>query len=299
MKLQRHPANPILSPDLSNEWETNNVFNPSVIHHNGLFHMHYRAQGLDWISRIGYALSEDGINWNRLHQPVLAPANPDEARGVEDPRITEIDGVFYMAFTAYAGEEGNELNITPMFARSENLITWTRIGALVRGENNKDHCLFPKIFDGRYLALHRRPPSIWLAESTDLSKWPKMQMQEIMSPRPENEWDSKQIGGNGPPIETDHGWLMFYHGYNEETTYRLGVCLLDLDDPSKIIHRPEEWILEPEEEWEISGQVPNVVFSCANIRVGDQVYVYYGGADRVIGLATCDYDELVDFAMTG
>jgi predicted GH43/DUF377 family glycosyl hydrolase len=299
MKLQRHPANPILLPDPSNEWETKNVFNPSVIHHNGLFHMHYRAQGLDRISRIGYAVSEDGIGWNRLRQPVLVPENSDEAQGVEDPRITEIDGVFYMAYTAYAGEEQNELSITPMFARSENLITWSRIGALVRGENNKDHCLFPRKINGSYLALHRRPPSIWLAESTDLSKWPKEQMQEIMSPRPENEWDSTKIGGNGPPIETDHGWLMFYHGYNEEVIYRLGVCLLDLDDPSKIIHRPEAWILEPEEEWEISGQVPNVVFSCANIRVGDQVYVYYGGADRVIGLATCGFDDLVDFAISG
>jgi predicted GH43/DUF377 family glycosyl hydrolase len=204
-----------------------------------------------------------------------------------------------MAYTAYAGEEGNELNITPMFAQSENLITWTRIGALVRAENNKDHCLFPRKIDGSYLALHRRPPSIWLAKATDLSKWPEIRMQEIMSPRPENEWDSKQIGGNGPPIETDHGWLMFYHGYNEEYIYRLGVCLLDLEDPRQIVHRPKKWILEPEEEWEISGQVPNVVFSCTNIRVGDQVYVYYGGADRVIGLATCDYAELVEFAMAG
>src|SRR5919202_883529 len=85
-------ANPILLPDPSSDWETFNVFNCSVIHHNGLFHMHYRAQGLDWISRIGYAVSADGVQWNRLRRPVLEPSGEEDARGVEDPRVTEIDG---------------------------------------------------------------------------------------------------------------------------------------------------------------------------------------------------------------
>ena len=85
MKLQRHPANPLLLPDPASDWETYNVFNPSVIHHNGLFHMHYRAQGMDWLSRIGYAVSADGIHWNRLRRPVLEPLDASDARGIEDP----------------------------------------------------------------------------------------------------------------------------------------------------------------------------------------------------------------------
>ena len=104
MKLQRHPANPLLIPVPESDWESYNVFNPSVIFHNGLFHMHYRAQGVDWVSRIGYAVSPDGIHWNRLRQPVLSPQDKLDARGIEDPRVTEIDGRFYMCYTAYSRE---------------------------------------------------------------------------------------------------------------------------------------------------------------------------------------------------
>ncbi len=96
MKLTRFSSTPIMGPDLASAWSCYNVFNPSVIYHNGLFHMHYRAQGLDWISRIGYAVSADGVNWNRLQEPVLGPADESDSRGLEDPRVTEIDGEFYM-----------------------------------------------------------------------------------------------------------------------------------------------------------------------------------------------------------
>src|SRR5919202_3479978 len=296
MKLTRRPANPILLPDPTSDWETYNVFNCSVLHHNGLFHMHYRAQGLDWISRIGYAVSSDGVRWNRLRRPVLEPSDEDDARGVEDPRVTEIDGVFYMAYTAYARSPVGSFQITPMFARSTNLITWERLGALVHGEDNKDHLLFPRKINDRFVAFHRRPPNIWLAESDDLVHWPEERMRVVMGPRHDNWWDHKRVGGNGVPIETEHGWLTFYHAYDDHHTYRLGVCLLDREDLTRVIHRPKEPIYEPEEIWELRGDVPRVVFSCANLRVGDQVYVYYGAADHVIGLASCGFDEILDYA---
>jgi beta-1,2-mannobiose phosphorylase / 1,2-beta-oligomannan phosphorylase len=306
MKLQRHPANPILLPDPSSDWETYNVFNPSVIHHNGLFHMHYRAQGLDWISRIGYAVSADGIHWNRLRRPVLGPHDASDARGVEDPRVTELEGRFYMCYTAYGREftgKGEPTHIgggvMPMIAVSDNLITWEALGPIVRGEDNKDHALFPRRINGRYVALHRRPPQVWLAESEDLLSWPESHMRPIFGPRPDNGWDEKRVGGNGVPIETEHGWLMLYHAYNEQHVYRLGVCLLDLEDPAKIIHRPKEFIFEPDELWELRGDVANVVFSCANPVVNNTVYIYYGGADHLIGLATCTLGELLDFARNG
>ncbi len=306
MKLQRHPANPLLYPDPVSDWETYNVFNPSVIYHNGLFHMHYRAQGLDWISRIGYAVSSDGIHWNRLRQPVLSPQDVSDARGVEDPRVTEIDGRFYICYTAFsrAVPEGTKAThsgggVTPMIAVSDNLVTWERLGPIVRGEDNKDHVLFPRRINGRYVALHRRPPQVWLAESDDLLHWPEERMRPIFGPRPENAWEKKRVGGNGVPIETEHGWLMLYHGYNNRHIYRLGVCLLDLEDPSRVIKRPKQFIFEPSELWELKGDVPNVVFSCANPVVDDTVYVYYGGADHVIGLATCSLKELLDFALNG
>jgi predicted GH43/DUF377 family glycosyl hydrolase len=295
MKLQRHPANPILLPDPTSDWENYNVFNPSVIFHNNLFHMHYRAQGLDWISRIGYAVSLDGIRWNRLGSPVLEPEGVLETRGVEDPRLVEIDGIFYMAYTAYSGDSKQQHVSTPMFARSTNLITWERIGPLVRGENNKDHFLLPRKIHGNFVAFHRRPPDIWIAESEDLIHWPEGKMKIVMGPRTDNWWDSIKVGGGGPPIETEFGWLTIYHAHDHEKVYRLGVCLLDLEEPTQVISRPMDPILEPDELWELRGDVPSVVFSCANLVVDGKVYIYYGAADHVIGLATCDLDELLTY----
>ena len=305
MKLERHPANPVLLPDLTSDWECTNVFNPGVLHHNGLFHMFYRAQGLDWVSRIGYAVSEDGVHWNRLRWPVLEPVDGTDSRGVEDPRVVEIDGTFYMTYTAYGREfhgPGEPTHagggITPMIARSENLITWERLGPIVRGEDDKDHVLFPRRIGGRYAALHRRRPQVWLAYSDDLVTWRETDMAPVFGPREDNWWDCESVGGNGVPIETGHGWLMLYHAYDHDHVYRFGVCLLDLEDPSRVLRRPREPIFWPQELWELRGDVPNVVFSCANLVVNDLIYVYYGGGDHVIGLATCRLDELFDFVLS-
>lgn len=306
MKLERHPSNPILLPDPTSDWECANVFNPAVIYHNGLFHMLYRAQGLDWVSRIGYAASPDGITWNRLRRPVLAPHDGSDARGVEDPRLVDLEGQFYMTYTAYgrevqAGKQPTHLGggITPMIARSSNLLTWEQVGAVVQGEDDKDHVLFPRKINGRYALLHRRWPKVWIAYSDDLVTWREQDMAPIYAPRPDNTWDSLSVGNNGVPIETAHGWLALNHGYGPERVYRLGVVLLDLDDPTQVINRPKEPIFWPEELWELRGDVPQVVFSNANPVVDGRVYVFYGGADHVIGLATCALQDLLDYARSG
>ena len=319
-RLQRYPTNPVLLPNLHSDWECYNVFNPSVIRHNGLFHMHYRAQGLDWISRIGYAVSTDGVTWSRLSRPILEPHDGTDSRGVEDPRVVQIDGTFYMTYTAYGREfQGKGVathlfgGILPMIARSENLVTWERIGPIVVGEDNKDHVLFPRKIGGRFVAFHRRWPNVWLAQSQDLNAWPEEWMAPIYGPRQDNSWDATSVGSNGVPIETEHGWLCLNHGYttvvdaatsltgsdNVTRMYRLGVILLDLDDPTKIVHRPKEPIFWPEELWELRGDVPNVVFNNGTVVVGDEVYAYYGGADHVVGLATCKLADLVDYARFG
>lgn len=305
MELQRHASNPILLPIPESNWESHNVFNPGVIYHNGLFHMYYRAQGLDWISRIGYAVSDDGVRWNRMREPLLAPIDRLEARGLEDPRLTHLEGRFYMCYTAYGEYQGagepthNGGGVTPMIAVSDNLVTWDRLSAITYGENNKDHLLFPRKINGRYAALHRRWPNIWLAYSEDLIDWPEDWMQPVFGPRGETGWDSKSVGANGVPIETEYGWLMLYHGYDQSHIYKFGVCLLDLDDPSQVLYRQDESIFEPFEMWELRGDIPNVVFSNANVVVDGTVYVFYGGGDHVIGLATCGLDELLDFALQG
>jgi predicted GH43/DUF377 family glycosyl hydrolase len=293
MKLQRHPASPILKPNPFNEWEALNVFNCAVVHHNDLFHMFYRAQGADYVSRIGYAVSTDGVRFNRLQQPIFHPETEWETRGVEDPRVTHLahEERFIMAYTAYS-----PTGITPMFAESTNLITWQRIGPLVTGQKNKDHVLFPRRIGGRYASFHRPPPTIWIAYSDDLRDWGGF--RPVMEARP-GLWDGNTVGAAGVPIETEHGWLIIYHAYDDERTYRFGAALLDLDDPSRVISRPKDFIMEPEEVWEFKGDVPWAIFSTANPVVDGTVYVYYGGADRVIGLATCQLDDLLEFARFG
>lgn len=292
MELIRHPRSPLLYPNPLHRWEAMNVFNCSVIQHSGLFHMHYRAQGVDFISRIGYAVSADGLEWNRLENPVLSPhMGRHDYQGVEDPRVTPLDGRFYMTYTAFGANEW-----FPMIAQSENLITWEDVGPLERAKN-KDHVLFPEKISGRYAILHRRPSSIWIGFSRDLKAWSDHRI--LMDPRSDNDWDGNSVGANGLPIKTEHGWILFYHGYCEKHIYRQSVALLDLDDPMKVINRPKPFIMEPQESWEIKGDVPNVIFSCANLVVGDQLYFYYAGGDRLIGLATAPFTEVVDFARFG
>lgn len=289
MPFTRHSANPILVPDPLNHWEALNVFNPGVVYHQGLFHMLYRAQGLDYVSTIGYAVSQDGVHFNRLRMPILQPLGDEENRGVEDPRITYLPGEnrFIMAYTAYS-----DLGITPMFAESTNLINWARIGALVRGEDNKDHVLFPKRIKKQYFSFHRRPPSIGFATSTDLIHWNIH--GPILEPRSDS-WDCLRVGAGGVPIETDQGWLVIYHAYDHDHIYQLGACLLDLEEPWRVMYRAKNSFMAPKEIWEKKGDVPNVVFSCANPVVEGKVYLYYAGADRMIGLATADLQDVIDY----
>jgi len=289
--LKRHPESPVLRPNPFVPWEALNVFNPGVVYHNGLFHMFYRAQGIDFTSSIGYAVSADGLHFAKLDKPVFAPSSREDYRGVEDARITPMDGQFYMCYTAYGDN-----SYYPMIAKSTNLITWEKVAAVERAEN-KDHVLFPEKIKGRYVIFHRRPPSIWVAYSDDLHTW--TDHTTVMSPRADNGWDEKRVGAGGVPIKTDKGWLILYHAYNNAHIYRLSAALLDYDDPSKVIHRPKDFLIEPRETWELKGDVANVIFSAANPVVDGTVYVYYGGADKMVGLATIPLAELLDFAENG
>jgi len=287
MKLKRYQGNPILTPCKEHDWEARAVFNAAVVYDRGLFHLLYRAQGADGISSIGYAVSRDGFDWLRLDRPVLEPANEHEARGVEDPRVTRIGDTFYMCYVAYSGTF-----YQIALARSQNLIAWERLGFPLPGELNKDAALFPEKIGGRYCMLHRREPDIWLAYSDDLIHWGDHQI--VMRPRP-GAWDSYKIGTNGPPLKTEAGWLLFYHGFAQDKVYRMGVALLDLEDPTVVLKRQEEPILEPEEEWEREGDVPNVVFSCGQVMTDETLYIYYGGADTALGVATAPRTEVEEF----
>ncbi|MFN2154929.1 MAG: glycosidase [Anaerolineae bacterium] len=290
MQFERYPGNPILLPNPAHEWESLNVFNAAVVRHVGLYHMLYRAQGRDYRSSIGYAVSVDGLDWARLDKPVLRPGATYETRGVEDPRIVSLNGTFYMTYTGYS-VYGTRASL----ARSTNLIDWERVGVVLPDEDNKDHALFPAKIGERYCMLHRREPDIWLAYSNDLCHW--TDHQQVFGPRA--GWESLKVGISGPPIRMPEGWLLVYHGVDDALYYRQGVALLDLHDPTRVLSRPAEWVLEPREPWEHLGDVPHVVFSCATLRVGDELWVYYGGADRAIGQASCPMDEVMAYLEAG
>ena len=192
-----------------------------------------------------------------------------------------------MMYTGYGGRFDDDYRIC--MASSRNLIDWKRHGVML-DEPNKDASLFPEKINGRYIMFHRRHPDIWLAYSDDLHHWEDH--RRVMEALPGSSWENIKIGIAGPPIKTDAGWFLIYHGVGEGQRYCLGAALLDLSDPTRVIARQPEPILEPELDWEINGYVPNVVFSCGQVILGDDLIVYYGAADTVIGAAAIRLDQL-------
>lgn len=292
MKLKRHPQNPLLAPIADHAWENRTVFNCGVTNWEDRIVLVYRAQGTENnISRLGYAESTDGVHFARRSEPIFVPEEPEEVNGVEDPRLTFIDGRFEMLYTAWSPEA-----IQVARASTTDFVTWERHGVSFPGPDNKDAAIFPDKVNGRYAAFHRIPPSMWIAYSDDLTNW--TDYHQIMEPRP-GCFDSLKLGAGGPPIETEAGWLVIYHGVDDNLVYRLGVALLDRNNPEIVLNRPTTPILEPEESWELVGDIPNVVFTCGTAELGEDYLVYYGGADKVIALATGNKKDLLDFALHG
>jgi predicted GH43/DUF377 family glycosyl hydrolase len=290
MKARRYEGNPILKPKPENYWESENVFNPAAIYDHGLFHLLYRAMGRDGISRIGYAVSTDGFNFFRFDKPVFTPKLILEPRGCEDPRLVKIEDRYFMTYTAYS-ERGVRIGI----ASTTNFLEWERYRVDWPEMNNKDAVLFPEKIDDKFVMLHRpmdkEPMGIWIAYSDNLAEW--YGQREIMAPLGKGTWESGKIGASVPPIKTEKGWLLIYHAVDENDVYRLGAAILCLEGPSKLLYRYPDPILQPEMYYEIRGEVPRVVFACGACEVKDKYYIYYGGADRVVCVATIDKEEFV------
>ncbi len=289
MELRRYQGNPILKPKVENEWESGLVFNPAAIYTNGLFHLFYRAMGVDNISRIGYAVSSDGFNFSRLDKPVFIPEGRLETGGCEDPRVIRLEDEFYMTYTAYSAK-----GVRVALASTANFISWKRFGVILPDIDNKNAVLFPEKIEGKYVMFHRpmdeKPLSIWIAYSDDLINW--FDQRKVMAPKSGN-WDGITIGASCPPLMTEKGWLLIYHGVDESSTYRLGIALFDLKDPSTLLHRHTEPIFTPEEDYELRGEAHKVVFGCGACEVEDTYFIYYGAADRVVCAATTKKEELL------
>ncbi|MHB0913976.1 MAG: glycoside hydrolase family 130 protein [Armatimonadota bacterium] len=275
------------------------VFNPGACMVGDETLLLLRVEDLEGRSHLTVARSADGIGgWRIDNKPLLAPsdeAGPYEEFGCEDPRVTWLEdlGRWVIAYTAYSPfGAGVALATTDDFKQVDRL-------GLVLAPNNKDAAVFPRKIKGRYWMLHRPVAGtiehIWLTDSTDLVHWghPWCIIMERGGPM----WDGVKVGANTPPIETDEGWLILYHGvkqFSTTYTYRMGVALLDLDDPRRLIARMPHWVLGPHEHYEVTGAVPNVVFPCGHTVVGDEVRVYYGAADTSVGLATASLAEMLD-----
>lgn len=248
------------------------------------------------ISHLRVARSKDGVNFTVDPNPALWPDRATEAYGLEDPRVTEIDGTYYIAYKSVAPN-----GICVSLATTTDWQSFEKKGIIFAPEN-LDVAIFPEKIRGRYVALHRPvprmfgAPNMWVAYSPDLMCWGDHDF--LMGIR-EDSWDSGRIGASAVPIKTERGWLEIYHGATPDNHYHLGALLLAPDEPHEIIARGREPILSPEQPYEKVGFMPNVVFSCGAYNEGDRLVIYYGGADTVMAGCEISISGLLESLVIG
>jgi predicted GH43/DUF377 family glycosyl hydrolase len=300
--FHRHPSNPILTAE---DWPypVNAVFNPGAAAYDGETVLLARVEDLRGISHLTVARSMNGADgWSIDSEPLLAPelAVESEQWGLEDPRVVWVAELcrWVITCTAY-GPAGPAVYL----ATSADFTSIERYG-IVRQPEDKNAALLPYRIDGRWVLLHRPKTEfggargeILLSRSADLVSWSAP--EQVLQPRAGAWWDSLRIGIGPPPLRTDHGWLLLYHGVKDTVSgevYRVGLALLDLEEPTRVLRRLPTWILGPLAPYERTGDVPNVVFPCGLIHdtARGEIRLYYGAADSSICLATARLDDLLE-----
>lgn len=308
--LTRYSGNPVLQPIKNHAWESKYVLNAGAIRLDGKVYLVYRAFGDDEVSRLGLAISRDGFRFTqRLDKPIFEPANSNETKGCEDPRLVLMGGRIFMTYTAY---DGTVAQIALASITKEDFVNfqwdrWERHGLVFPGYTDKDAAMFPAQFNGKFAMLHRVDPHIWITFSDHLScPWPRQEHKILAGATAGMMWDGLKIGAGAQPIRTRYGWLLITHGVDYARVYRLGVMLLDLHDPTKLIYRSPNFILEPETASEVGKEgecwVRNVVFTCGalplydtreELGAEDELIVYYGASDTVISVAIGKVGDLI------
>ena len=310
--LRRYPKNPILVPDKNNWWESKAVFNCGVLYDHKIFHMLYRAIGEyeNYVSRIGYACSADGFNFARREDIAFTPSERYERYGMEDPRLVKIENRYYITYVVLSDYVRQKPEVFTALATTTDFRKFTKLGIITSNSaDNKDVVIFPErmnyvsggVKGASYFSLHRPStwigsaygvdrPSIWLGEGESLTSVGK----HTLLIKPERDWEALKVGAGIPPIKTKKGWLVIYHGVSHDKVYSAGAALLDLEQPSRIVGRTRSPILEPEEPYERFGDVNNVVFPTGACVVNKELYVYYGGVDKVCCLAIANLDAMVE-----
>jgi len=306
-RLERYEGNPILGSRKEHTWESQAVFNPASLYIDNKIHIIYRAMSDDNTSTMGYARSLDGFTIDsRSIQPVFMPRFEFEDKkvsggnsGCEDGRLTIIDDKIYMTYTAYDGVHVPRVGLSSILVEDFIAERWNWSESVLispPGVDDKDACIFPEKVNGKYVIFHRIDGVIVIdyVDSLEFNGSTWLRTLEYIN-LTEEIWHGLKIGIAGPPIKTPEGWLLLYHAISSvDKNYRLGAMLLEQDKPSVIKAILPYPILEPERDYETKGIVNNVVFPCGAVVKDDYLIVYYGGADKVVGVATILLQELLD-----
>jgi len=312
----RSKLNPILKPNHAITWQAQKVYNPTVIYEKNIYKIFFRAMGNDGISRLGCGESSDGEKFIFSEQPALVPSLPSETFGVEDPRLTKINDRYFLTYTGYDCQSarlhlatsldlknwqkhGQMLQNWDFLAASGFIVRWdmAQQSSIARHAWCKAGGIFNELIDGKYMMLFG-DRHIWQAFSNDGLHWQAVKMPFI-KPRP-GFFDSIHVEMGPAPIKTKKGWLIIYHGIDEKIIYRLGIILLDIKNPKKILYRSGQPIFEPSADYETSGIIdldktnkPKVVFCNGATVVDGQLRIFYGAGDTYICTAIAPLHDIL------
>lgn len=300
--FKRYKGNPILTPE---DWPypANAVFNPAAVKLNTETLLLVRVEDMRGFSHLTVARSADGFtNWEIDPSPTMEAdqSSREERWGLEDPRIVWLEEQKQFGITYTSFSEGGPV---VSLAITKNFRTFARLGALLPPED-KDACLFPRRVRGRFALIHRPivrgEAHMWISFSPDLKHWGDH--RTLIMTR-SAYWDCHRVGLACQPVETKEGWLVFYHGVRTTSAgeiYRLGLALLDLEEPWRVLRRSAEWVLGPREFYERVGDVGDVVFPSGVVvhKETNQLNLYYGAADCTVAVATASLSDVLDYIMS-
>ena len=311
--FNKYIENPIISPKEDNSWEAWQVFNPGVIFLKNKIHFIYRAIGEDGISRLGHAASSDGFMIDeRSAYPIYnyravktafsyySFASGGSFGGCEDPRLTRVgkEDEFFMTYTACG--DGLRVALTSIKIKDFLQKKWQwKLPVLISvpGEVHKNWVIFPEKINGKYAILHSISPQISITYRDSLEFKPGEYIQSYYNGKNQNKngWEKWVRGVGAPPLKTNKGWLLFYHAMDDDLSkYKLGAMLLDLKDPTKILHRSLEPVLEPDQDYENNGFKAGVIYVSGAMIKDDKLLVYYGASDSYIGVAYANIEEFLN-----
>jgi predicted GH43/DUF377 family glycosyl hydrolase len=319
--LTRFAGNPIIYPASGKYWEAKATFNPTAFLYNGKVHVIYRAISASDMSTLGYGTSKDGFNISdRTFQPIFIHRNNHSKDftepvfytsggggngGAEDPRITKIDDMLYMTYTAFDGWGSVRIGLTSISLEDFIAKRWRwKKPVLISppGEIHKNWVIFPEKINGKYAILHNVSPEIMIEYVKDMNSFDGTKfIHSVHQGDPRWQLREKGIRGvGGAPIKTKYGWLIFFHAMepDEMHRYKLWAMLLDLKDPTKILYRSKKPVLEPDAFYENQGIASGIVYSCGAVVKGEDLFVYYGGADMVTCVATANLELFLKELMT-